>query len=105
MTNETPSPHDLSACPYCGRLLAPGATFERSWHVGLTVGPERPVTCCMTEHYLKLQREREQAAERERAAAAAAQASGPINIAPGARRGPPPGTGGGASQPPRTIPL
>jgi len=109
MTSETPSPHALSACPYCGRLLAPGATFERSWHVGLTVGPERPVNCCMTERYLRLQRERQQEAERQRAAAAAAQRSGPINIAPGARRGPPPGAAGGGGagggQPPRTIPL
>jgi hypothetical protein len=102
MTSETQVPHDLSACPYCGRLLAPGATFERSWHVGLTLGAERPVTCCMTERYLELQRERERAAAQQQAAAAAAQTSGPINIDPGARRGPPPTPGGG---PPRTIPL
>ncbi len=101
MTSETPSPHDLSACPYCGRLLAPGTTFERAWHVGLTVGAERPVTCCMTERYLQLQREQEAEAAQQQAASAAAQTSGPINIAPGARRGPPPPAGG----PPRTIPL
>ena len=101
MTNEATSPpHDLSACPYCGRLLAPGTTFERAWHVGLTVGSERPVTCCMTERYLRLQRERAEEQARQQTATAA-QPSGPINIAPGAQRGPPPGAGG----PPRTIPL
>ena len=100
MTNDSAqSSHDLSACPHCGRLLAPGATFERSWHIGLGVGPELPVTCCMTERYLQLQRERE--AEQAQAAAAPAQSSGPINIAPGPRRGPPPAP----VAPPRTIPL
>ncbi len=102
MTNDAAQPpHDLSACPHCGRLLAPGATFERSWHIGLGVGPELPVTCCMTERYLQLQRDREAEQARQQAAAAPAQSSGPINIAPGPRRGPPPASGA----PPRTIPL